>query len=136
VRWVIAHAKLSLDHGGDPRGGPDVASEAVRFGPLGQEVMDLGTLLRGEAMGRTRGDPAAQGFSASLWRLLQPVADRPLRHAQRRRDGALLPAPLGQLPRSKAAPFAQIAGWYAGRCWHTRSACSSQATFISLCWNQ
>src|SRR5581483_12656 len=133
VRRVIADAKLPLDQDRDPRRGPDVAAEPVSFGALGQETGELGALLLGEAMGRTRGDAAAQGFGASFPRPLQPLADRSLGHPQRRGDGALLPALLGQLPRPEAAPFAQIDRWLARRCRHIRPACTFQATFTNLC---
>jgi hypothetical protein len=128
---VIADAERALDHDDDPRRGPDVAPEPVGLGALGQERGELGPLLGRQAMGRTRGDPAAQGFSAPFPRPLQPLADRALGDPQRRGDIPLLPAPLGQLPRPEAAPLAQIGRRLGSGWWHTRPTGTSRATFTN-----
>ena len=133
---VIADRELALDDRPDPGGRPDVAPEPVGFGPLGQEGGKLGALLGAETVGRTRGDAATQGFVASFPRPFQPLADRSLGDAQRRRDGTLLPALLGQVPRAEAAPFPQVAHRFADGCRHTRPTSTSRATFTNLCGDQ
>jgi hypothetical protein len=135
VRGVITDPEGPLDQRGDPRGGPDVATEAVGFGAFRQECGELAALLGRQAMGRTRGDAAAQGLFASFPRPFQPLADRSLGDPQRRGDVPLLPALLGQFPRPEAAPLAQIDCWLA-RCSHTRLACTFQANFTNLCCYQ
>lgn len=136
VGGMIVDTKHALDHDADPPRGPDVAAKPVGFGARGEKRGELGPLLGSEAMRWTRSDAAAQGFFASLPRPLQPLADRSLRHPQRRGDGALLPARLRQLPRPKAPPLAQIAGWFLDRCRHTRPAGTFQATFTILSCTQ
>lgn len=132
VRGMIAYAEGALDHDHHPRRGPDVAPEAIGFGTFRQEGGQVGALLGRQAMGGTRGDPAAQGLFASLPRPLQPLADRSLGDPQRRGDVALLPPVVGQLPRPEAPPLAQIDRWLAGCC-HIQPTGTFQATFTNLC---
>jgi hypothetical protein len=136
VGWVIAHPKRALEHDRDPWRGPNRAVKSKGLGTLGEESGNLGTLRGAEARGWARGNAPTQGLAASFPRPLQPLADRPLGHPQCRRDRALLPALLGQVPCSEATPFAPIGGRFGRRCRHRRPTSTSQATFTKSWWDQ
>jgi hypothetical protein len=95
---VIRDAKGQLNDRGDPAAGPDLPPEAIRFGPLVQQLGQTGQLFGCEAAGRTRVGAMPQGLWAPVAGAPHPLADRAFGDAQGPGDLALGPALLPELP--------------------------------------
>ncbi len=87
---VVADAKLLLDDLGDAAAGPEFAAEAVRLGPVPQEVRQQPQLGVAQAGGASRRGAGAEHVGAALGRGGEPSADGGLRRAEGGSDVALL----------------------------------------------
>ena len=94
---VIGHAREPLDHGRDPRQGPEVRRKPMRASPLAQRVIDARPLRRREFRLAPGAPRPAQGGAPSPAPGLIPAADALPAHPQG-------PGDLGQdLTRRKQA---------------------------------
>jgi hypothetical protein len=88
--------------------GPDSAEETVGLSTLLEQLGQLLTLLVTQAWYRARWWATLQTRLALSTRLLHPLANRALDHAQGRCDRFLGPALLLELPRSQSTSFAPV----------------------------
>lgn len=105
---MVTNAEGALDQAGNALGGPDIAQEAVGFGPLLQQAHQLGLLLGSQPGGGAGGHPMGQGLDASFARPFEPLAHRAWRHAQGCGYGAAAPALLVQRPGAEPPPLVQL----------------------------
>lgn len=108
VGWVVRDAKRAPDHVGHPPAGPDLATKAVGFRSLCEELRQLGDLLGGEPRLATWSGMAPQALDALLPGPFEPLADGARRHPERGGDVLLLPALFFQLPSASPPPFAPV----------------------------
>jgi hypothetical protein len=129
---MVADAELAPDHGRHPAGGPDLAPEAERLGPTGQQGRDLRSLLGGQLRRRAGGEAAAQRLDAALPGAAQPLADRPGGHAERFGDGLLRPALSLEVPGAEPPPFAPVDRPMGDDRFHAGAHRTSRTTFSHL----
>jgi putative transposase len=125
---MVAHPKLSPDHGRHPLPGPDVATKPECLGPTRQQHRQLRPLLDRQFRGRARRDTPLQRFDPALSTAAHPLADRPGRHTQRLRNLLLAPALRLQRPRPQSTPLTPIL-WPASLLVHPSHRRTDQATF-------
>ncbi len=128
---VVADAELAQDHGRHPAGGPDLAAEAERLGPTGQQGREPRPLLGGQLRRRAGGEAATQGLGAPALGPAHPLADRAGGHAERFGDGLLRPALALEGPGAQPAAFAPV-GREGMWCLHAETARTFRATFSYL----
>lgn len=105
---MIAHAKRALDHHRDSRGGPDLPTEAKRFGALCQQSRQLRSLLFGQFRRSAWRRLMAQRFWTLGFALGDPLTDGSLGHSQGLGNLVLWPSLLVQFPSAQASAFAPI----------------------------
>jgi hypothetical protein len=128
VIGVVADPELASDDRRHPLGGPDLPTEAERFGAAGQEERQLLPLLIGQFRGRTRRHPAFQRLDPALAGPSHPLADGPSRHPEGVGNRLLAPVLLLQLPGPQSPPFSPVPGRLLF-CAHTQNCRTSRATF-------
>jgi hypothetical protein len=84
---------------------PQRPPEAVGFGALLQQGRQAGELRSGQPTAGPRGWPMAEGFRTALAATLHPLADRAVADTQGRRDLALRPPLLFEVPGLQASSF-------------------------------
>ena len=128
---VVANPELPPNDRRHALGGPDVATESERLGPLRQQHRHLRPLLVRQFRRRPRGDAPLQRFDATLAPTTHPLAHRPSRHPKRLRNRLLAPASLLQVPGPETSTFAPLLRLsYFLR--HPSAGCTARATFSSL----
>jgi hypothetical protein len=131
VIGVVANPELPPNDRHHALGGPDIAAEAERLGPLRQQHRHLCPLLVRQFRPRPWGDTPLQRFDAALAPTSHPLAHRPSRHPKCLRNRLLAPTSLLQLPgpeTSTLAPLLRLC--YSLR--HASAGCTARATFSSL----
>jgi hypothetical protein len=125
---VIAHPELATNDRRHPLGGPDIPTEAERFGAALQQVGQPAPLLVGQFGGRAGGHAAPQGLNTALPTTPHPLADCSRGHPQRVSNRLLRPALLLQVPRPQPTPFTPLAPC-SHFCNHTDGHRTARATF-------
>jgi hypothetical protein len=108
VALVVADAELLLLDLGDAAAGPDFAAEAVRLGPVPQEVRQKPQLGFAQPGGAAGGGPGVGRVEASLGHIGEPGSDGGLRRAEGGSDVVLLPAELLQPQGLPAPPLPEV----------------------------
>jgi hypothetical protein len=108
VALVVADAELLLDDPGDAAAGPQLAAEAVRLGPMPQEVRQQAQLGVSQLGGAAGDGPGAEGVGPALGRGRELGANGGLGRAEGSSDVALLPAELFQPQGLHAPPLPEI----------------------------
>jgi hypothetical protein len=137
MRHMIGDTKAAFDDLGHTGARPDGPTKAEGFGPLVEQVGQLGQLCSGQARRAPARLPAAQGRNTVGVRATKPFADGTLRAPQRIGDLLLVPSLLMELPATQAAPFAPIGG--GGRCYRFHTIVSQQVLNLgmrNLCTDQ
>jgi hypothetical protein len=107
---MIAHPELLLDHRSHPLRGPDLSTEAERFGSFGQQGGQLGSLLPTQFGRRPRSWLMPQRFRSLCFGILSPLAHCPLAHSECCSDVFLFPSVFMQFPGAHPSSFAPICG--------------------------
>ena len=105
---MIADAEDSLDHLGDPLGGPDLPAIAKGLRSSCQYLWQLGQLLSTQLALGARCRVTTQRLHSLGPASFEPLADRSFAHSQRHSNVFLLPALLRQFPGSSTTPFFPI----------------------------
>jgi hypothetical protein len=105
VRPMVRDRELAPDEFGDPRARPDLAAEAVRFGPVREQLryqraLGLGQPGRGPCVGAGR-----QCLVPLRAHEAHPLTDGGRRDGESFGDLLLLPAPSFKYQRAPAAEF-------------------------------
>ncbi len=107
---MVTDAELLLDDPGDAGTGPDLAAEALGFGPVPQELGNP-SLLRGGQLGLGSGTGRGpKSFHPGISATAEPAADGHLGDIQGVGDVLLNPALWFQLPGAQTSPFHPIMG--------------------------
>src|SRR6266536_1107544 len=105
VAFVVAAAQLLLDHQGDARTGPHLASKPVGLRAMPEKLWNQ-TLLSGRELGRTpRTGLRAQSLRSAVTGTGEPTADAHGGDAERFGDVVPRPALLFQVQRSEPPPL-------------------------------
>jgi hypothetical protein len=105
---MIGDAKLRSNNGRNSATGPQLPPEAVGFGAMLQQGRQAGELRRGQPAAGPRGWSVAEGFRAPLSAALHPLADRSFADSQGRRDLALRPTLLLEVPGLQTSSFLPV----------------------------
>lgn len=89
---MVRDRELLADDFGHPRTRPDLAAEAVCFGPVCEELRNLRPLLLGQLGDSTQVRMGAQSLVAMLSHGAHPLADGSFGHAEGGGNRLLLPA--------------------------------------------
>ena len=134
---MIAHPEHVLNHGCDPRCGPDLAMKSEGFGSFGQLLGQLRQLLSRQFWGGSRRWLMFQGLRSLHSRLFEPLAHCAFADAQRTSDVSLLPVLLCQVPGTETAIFFPIMGLEVGGVFvHAPPSSTLRTIFIHLCNDQ
>ena len=105
---VIRNAELLFDNLGDASASPDLATEAVGFCTVPQEIGDEAHLIRIE-LGRMPGMGSRKQSSRTfIARLCNPPAHGSFGDAKSGCDVPLLPTELDEFPCAHSLPFPQV----------------------------
>jgi hypothetical protein len=132
VIGMVADAELATDDGRDPPGGPDLAAEAERLGPTGQQGRELRPLRGGQLRRRAGSEAATQGLGAPALGPAHPLADRAGGHTERFGDGLLGPALSLEVPGAEPPPFAPVDRSVVGDRFHASTIRTARTTFSPL----
>src|SRR5260370_3275875 len=108
MRRIIADAEDSLDHLGDPLGGPYLPAIAKGLRSSCQYLWQLGHLLCAQLGLGAGGWVTTQRLDSLGPASFEPLADRSFAHSQGHSNVFLLPALLRQFPGSSTTPFFPI----------------------------
>jgi hypothetical protein len=108
VIGMVAHPELPPDDRRHTLGGPDLPTEAERFGPLRQQHGDLRPLLRRQFRLGPGARPALQGLLSTLASTPHPLADGPGSDPQCLRNLLLAPPLRLQRPGAQPALFTPL----------------------------
>jgi hypothetical protein len=125
---AVLHPELAANQLGDPANGPHIASEAKGLSPTRQELGQLSQLLWRQSRRRAWLRSVQQRRHTSRTAATDPSAHGAFGHPQRRRNLALRPAFLLQIPGAQPPPFAPVLA-YPTSLGHDRTGCTSWATF-------
>ncbi len=109
VRRMVAHLKCTLDKLNNTLVGPSVAAQSILLGATSQHCSELPQLRLTQSRWRTAADASTQRCDPTFAGTFQPLADCAGRHIESRRNIALLPAHLAQLPGPQPAPLLPVA---------------------------
>jgi hypothetical protein len=108
MAWVRGDAKLRAHNGRNPATCPPRPPEAVGFGAPLQSGRQAGELRIGQPTAGPRGWARAEGFRTTLAPTRHPVANGAFADPQGRRDLALRPTPLFEVPGLQASSFLPV----------------------------
>ena len=110
---VVPHAKFGFDDPGDPIACPYVPSETHHLGTLAKNVQQAPELSFPEAGYRSGRFALPKRLAPTLDGAFDPLADRPLGHAEGFGNQALRPMLfLMEFPGPKTAQLSPILGFY------------------------
>src|SRR5215831_63275 len=121
---VVLHAKLTANQLRDAARGPHIASKAKGLSPTCQQIRQLSQLLWRQSRRRTRRRVVPQSYRTSRTAATDPLADGAFGDSQRRRNLALPPTFLLEVPGAQPPPFAPILA-YPTSLAHARTGCTS-----------
>jgi hypothetical protein len=135
VIGMVADPELPPDDRRHPLGGPDLATEAERFGAPRQQGRQRRPLLIRQFRGRAGCEAPLQRLESALASTAHPLADGPGGHPERLRNRLLTPALLLQLPCAQPSAFPPL-GRRLSLGFHTSRHRTDRTSFSFLCGDQ
>ena len=125
---MVADPTLPPNDRRHARGGPDIATEAKRLGPLRQPDRHLRPLLVRQFRPGTWRDAPLERLDSALTTASHPLADRSRGDPQRLCNRLLAPTLRLQRPRAQPTALSPV-GWTSFLRFHTSQRCTIQTTF-------
>src|SRR5207249_45781 len=104
----VGGAELLVEDPGDPFTGPDIAPEAIRLGPVPEEIREEAELLGGEPAKRARRGVGVECLRPAAAGGGEPTTDGTLGGIESGCDVALLPALLREIPGPHPSPLPPV----------------------------